>query len=91
MPENLKMLELFEMGCLEEAEMLVKEALARNPDDIDARFLRGKIYCKREEWGRAINQFQRVLEEDPDYPEAKEQIEMINSILGYFTPDMFNP
>ena len=91
MPENLKMLELFNEGRLEEAEMLVKEILEHNPRDTDARFLQAKLYRKKEAWGKAINQFQRVLEEDPDYPEAKEQVAMINSILGYFNPDMFNP
>jgi hypothetical protein len=31
------------------------------------------------------------LELDPDNPEAKSGLEMARSILGYFTPDMFNP
>jgi hypothetical protein len=32
-----------------------------------------------------------VLELQPENQEAKTGLEMAKSILGYFTPDMFNP
>jgi len=38
-----------------------------------------------------MNDYGSVLEIDPDNREAKSGIEMSKSILGYFTPDMFNP
>jgi len=31
------------------------------------------------------------LENEPENQEAKSGIEMAGNILGYFTPDMFNP
>lgn len=78
-------------GNLQEAERLTGEALNVNPKDAGLHFRMGQIHYRRQQWGKAINQFQRVLELDPAYPGANEQIQMVNAILGYFTPDMFNP
>jgi hypothetical protein len=41
--------------------------------------------------GDAINDYSSVLELDPDNSEAKSGLQMAQNILGYFTPDMFNP
>jgi uncharacterized protein HemY len=76
---------------LEKAEELIHKTLQSYPDDADLHFWLGKIHCRKQEWGKAINRFQRVLEIDPSYSGAKAQIQMASSILGYFTPDMFNP
>jgi len=82
---------LIREGSLQEAEMLADEALRMNAEDAGLHFRMGQIHYRRQQWGRAINSFQRVLELDPAYPGAKEQIQMANAILEYFTPDMFNP
>lgn len=82
---------LYRANQLEEAEEQIHAALQRNPDHAGLYFWLGKIYYRKQEWGKAINQFQKVLELDPFYPGAKEQIQMASSILEYFTPDMFNP
>jgi len=86
-----KIQDLYELNHLKDAEEQAWKELDIHTENPDLHFLLGKIYYKKQEWGRAINQFRRVLEIDPEYPEAKEQIEMANTILGYFTPDMFNP
>jgi len=57
----------------------------------DALLLRARIQYKMELWGKAMNDYSAVLEIDPDNREAKSGIEMVKNILGYFTPDMFNP
>ena len=57
----------------------------------DAFLLRARIHYKMQHWGDAMNDYGSVLEIDPDNREAKSGIEMARSILGYFTPDMFNP
>lgn len=82
---------LMREGTLQSAEQLTGEALAESPENARLHFRMGQIHYRRQQWGRAINSFQRVLELDPAYPGAKEQIQMANAILGYFTPDMFNP
>ena len=42
-------------------------------------------------WGNAMNDYATVLEIDPNNQEAKTGLQMAKNILGYFTPDMFNP
>ena len=91
MTQNKKIQNLYELNQLEDAEKQAWKELDIHAGNPDLHFLLGRIYYKKQEWGRAINQFRRVLEIDPEYPEAKEQIEMVNTILGYFNPDMFNP
>ena len=59
--------------------------------NIEALMLRGRIQYKLQLWGDAMNDYYSVLELDPENLEAKSGIEMAKSILGYFTPDMFNP
>ena len=44
-----------------------------------------------QQWGNAMNDFSQVLDIEPENQEAKTGQEMAQSILGYFTPDMFNP
>lgn len=83
--------ELFRSNQLDAAEELILEEIQAGAENADLHFMLGQILYRRQQWGRAINSFQRVLELDPAYPGAKEQIQMANSILGYFTPDMFNP
>jgi len=83
--------QLYGLNQLEKAVDLIDSGLQAHPDDADLHFWLAKIHYRKQEWGRAINQFHRVLEIDPSYPGAKEQIQMANAILGYFTPDMFNP
>ena len=57
----------------------------------DAFLLRARIHYKMQKWGDAMNDYNSVLEREPDNQEAKSGIEMARNILGYFTPDMFNP
>ncbi len=74
-------------SSLEQATMFIQNQEC-NPD---AFLLRARIYYKMQKWGNAINDYCSVLEIDPENQEAKSGIEMAQSILGYFTPDMFNP
>ena len=91
MDEIEKIDRLMQEGNLQEAERLTGEALNVNSENAGLHFRMGQIHYRKQEWGKAINQFQQVLELDPSWPGAKEQIQMAQAILGYFTPDMFNP
>lgn len=79
------------LNLLEEALHLIEHVLHQRPNCAELYYLQGQIFYKQQQWGRAINAFNRVLEIDPNHPDAQSQIDMANSILGYFTPDMFNP
>jgi len=69
----------------------VSKIIQKENENGDAFLLRARIYYKMQQWGKAINDYSTVLEIDPGNQEAKSGIEMARSILGYFTPDMFNP
>ena len=83
--------QLFEQNELEKALQILNELIAKNGTDIQALNLRGRIYYKMQKWGNAMNDYATVLEIDPVNAEAKSGLAMAGNILGYFTPDMFNP
>ncbi len=80
-----------ESNQLEEALQQIDHFLQQQPKDTELHYLKGQIFYKQQQWGRAINAFNQVLELEPNHPDAQSQIDMANNILGYFTPDMFNP
>ena len=83
--------QLFEKNELMLSQEILNKLIIRNPGDIDSLLLRGRINSKMQNWGDAMNDFAAVLEFDPANSDAKTGFEMVNNILGYFTPDMFNP
>ena len=70
---------------------ILNEQIQLNANDVPALQLRGRIYYKMQKWGDAMNDYFTILEIDPENPEARSGLEMAKNILGYFTPDMFNP
>jgi len=70
---------------------ILNEWIEFNSSDVQVLQLRGRIHYKMQNWGMAMNDFSSVLELEPDNPEAKSGLKMAQNILGYFTPDMFNP
>ena len=91
MEEIKKLEELFEANELEKALELVNQQLVNHPQDEQLNFWLGKIHYKKQEWGLSINAFTTVLEINPDNQEAKTNADLARAIIGYFTPDMFNP
>ncbi len=82
---------LFERDELHKALEVLNILTDRNPSDIESLNLQGRIFFKMQKWGDAMNSYSLVLEFEPENQEAKSGLEMAKSILGYFTPDMFNP
>lgn len=82
---------LFEEGELMKSLELLNSSINQNPDDVMALLLRARVSYRMQKWGDAINDFASVLDIDANNQEAKSGMEMAQNILGYFTPDMFNP
>jgi len=82
---------LYEKNELTHSLKLVNEYINTDKLNVDALLLRARIHYKMQHWGEAINDYHAVIELDPDNKVAKSGIEMARNILGYFTPDMFNP
>jgi tetratricopeptide (TPR) repeat protein len=54
-------------------------------------FVKGLTEQKFQEWGAAINSFQKVLAFDPNHKEAKNHMDMIQTVLNFWNPETFNP
>jgi cytochrome c-type biogenesis protein CcmH/NrfG len=75
---------------IQSLEILNRQIHAK-PNNAEELLLRARILYKMQKWGDAMNDFGAVLDIDPQNAEAKTGLEMARNILGYFTPDMFNP
>ncbi|WP_167618023.1 hypothetical protein [Maribellus sediminis] len=53
--------------------------------------LKAKIEQKFQNWGEAINAFNKVLELEPNHTEAQNSLHLIRNILNFWNPEMFNP
>lgn len=82
---------LFEQNDLSQALEILNSILSENATDVFSLNLRARIHYKMQKWGNAMNDYASVLEIEPENQEARSGMEMAKSILGYFTPDMFNP
>ena len=83
--------QLVEQNELSRSLDILNDRILSDQNDTQALQLRGRIHYKMQNWGEAMNDFSLVLELDPNNTEAKSGFEMAQNILGYFTPDMFNP
>ena len=82
---------LYEKNALADSLDRVNQYMNASKGDINAFLLRARIHYRMQRWGDAINDYYSVLELDPRHKEATSGLEMTKNILGYFTPDMFNP
>lgn len=92
MKEQLEQAKIFyQTDQLVQAMDLLNQYIAVNHSDLQAILLRARINFRMQNWGEAMNDYSLILESDPTNMEAKSGFEMVENILGYFTPDMFNP
>ncbi len=82
---------LFDQNELSGSFEALNEIIRNDQKNCGAFLLRARIHYKMQNWGDAMNDYVSVLEIEPENQEAKSGIEMARNILGYFTPDMFNP
>ncbi len=52
---------------------------------------RGMCRYRNNEWGEALNDFNRILRIDPTHREAGQLVEMVQEILAYRYKDIYNP
>jgi tetratricopeptide (TPR) repeat protein len=81
--------ELLDAGKIEEAKKIF-ESVAVN-DSSEYWLLKGKIEQKFQNWGAALNAYLKVQELDEENEEAKNSIQVIQNILNFWNPEMFNP
>lgn len=67
------------------------ERIAAEPNSTELLAERGRWHYRRNEWGKALNDFGRILEIDPEHTEARQMREMIYEILQFRYTDIYNP
>ncbi|KJF41690.1 tetratricopeptide repeat protein [Draconibacterium sediminis] len=87
---SLKVIEdLLKTEKAEEAKNRFEELEEQNT--VRYFLLKGKIEQKYQNWGKAINAFNRVLDIDPANTEAANNLHLIKNILNFWNPDLLNP
>jgi tetratricopeptide (TPR) repeat protein len=77
---------------MEKAQEAKKLFLSIEPGENSEYFLiKGAIEQKYQNWAGAINAFNKVLDIEPDNEEAKNNLHLIQNIINFWNPDMFNP
>ena len=54
-------------------------------------FVKGELEQKFQNWSKAINAFSKVLDIDSENTEAQNNLHLIQNILNFWNPEMFNP
>lgn len=67
------------------------EAISNNDKEIEYYLERGRLYYKRGVYDKALNDYIKVNELDPDNIEAKEHIKLLKDIFEYRYMDYYNP
>ncbi len=78
---------LYAMKTIQELSALIQ----RQPDQAKHHFERGELYYRNNEFGKAMNDFNRALELDPAYTAARQMREMTESIIQFRNTDIYNP
>jgi tetratricopeptide (TPR) repeat protein len=60
----------------------IQAALARNPDDVDARLALVRLYIGRRDWMSVWNETTQVLERDPGNPRALAYQAFVHLVMG---------
>ncbi len=61
------------------------------PEDAALYVERGKLHYRHNEWGAALNDFNRALKIDATHEEARQYVEMAQEILAFRYKDIYNP
>jgi len=88
--ENLnRILELIHNEKAAEAQKVFNEIVPS--ETVEYLMVKGKLEQKFQNWGKAINAFSKVIELEPDNIEAQNHLRLIQNILNFWNPEMFNP
>ncbi len=81
---------LIEENKLEQALVHLEERLACDLHDDAAYYLKGSLFWKQGDWKKAIENFLKAVEINPESP-ARQAYEMVMEIINFSNPDLYNP
>lgn len=84
-----KVLEFIRDENANEAQLVFNEI--EPVESVDYFMVKGKLEQKFQNWGKAINAYSKVIEIEPENVEAQNHLHLIQNILNFWNPEMFNP
>jgi len=84
-----RVLELIRTEKANEAQKIFNEIVPA--ETAEYYTVKGKLEQKFQNWGKAINAYSKVLELEPENIEARNHLQLIQNILNFWNPEMFNP
>lgn len=88
--EKLKeVTELVKLGKINEALSLFQTISAS--DTAEYWLMKGNLEQKFQHWSEAINAYTKVLDIEHENEEAQHQLHLVQNILNFWNPEMFNP
>ena len=84
-----RVLELIHDEKPKEAQLIFNDIVPE--ESIEYLMVKGKLEQKFQNWGKAINAFSKVTELDPENIEAQNRLHVVQNILNFWNPEMFNP
>ena len=70
---------------------LLEEIIKFDENFEDAYFYLGDVYNNIQQYGKAINCYNKVLDLNPERVEAKTKVNMLKSIFDFYNKDIYNP
>ena len=80
-----------QLWTLEGSIVRLNAMIEAAPDRAQLYVERGKCFFRRNEWGSAINDFNRARKLDPENTEAEQFHDMVYEILAFRYKDIYNP
>lgn len=74
----------------EKAEYHFTQAISEDNLNAEAFYNRGRVFRLKGNYIAAINDFEKVLEINPDRKDAAVAIDMMKSIISFRNPDLMN-
>ena len=71
------------------AVKMLDEAIKAQPGDEELYFMRAEFFYKLNRYGDAINDYNKVVEINPENKEAAGKIDIIKTILRYNNTDIY--
>lgn len=84
-----RVLELIRTEKANEAQKVFSEIVPA--ETVEYFMVKGKLEQKFQNWGKAINAYSKVIEIEPENTEAQNHLHLIQNILNFWNPEMFNP
>ncbi|MBN1927055.1 MAG: tetratricopeptide repeat protein [Prolixibacteraceae bacterium] len=81
----------FTDGNHEETLAILNKILETDPGSTDALLIRAKVYYRHQNWSKALNDLNYLLEKQPENIIAQNYKSMVLDIVKFWNKDNFNP